>query len=144
MAARANSLLQQGRNFFFGKKKKKTFVSLVLLLGTTAAHAAPPPASAYADLYVPEGGDDTSALEADSPDRHADKIEVPVRLIDGRKDFVVSDRQTGTMDAALKASGKTEQTIYLPEADYTFSHTADRLALLNALGTFLAQSLGGS
>ena len=48
------------------------------------------------------------------------------------------------MESALKSAGKTEQTVYLPNADFDFSLPADRLAELNALDAFFAKNLGGA
>ena len=99
---------------------------------------------AFSDENLPAIGDDPGTLAAVSPDRHADQIQIPVLLIQGDKDFNVSAEQTKKMEAALKFAGKVEQTLYLPNADGDFSHPADRLAILNALETFLAHSLGGT
>ena len=99
---------------------------------------------AFSDENLPEIGDDTYALAAVSPDRHADKVQIPILLIDGQKDFDVSTEQTEKMESALKSAGKTEQTVYLPNADFDFSHPADRLAELNALDAFFAKNLGGA
>ena len=95
-------------------------------------------------FFPPKTGQDTAQLEATSPDQHADRIQIPILLIHGRKDFTVWVEQTEKMETALKAAGKTEQTIYLPNSDHYFSHPADRLAVLNALEAFLARNLGGS
>ena len=46
--------------------------------------------------------------------------------------------------SALEAAGKSEQTIYLPNADHQFQRPGDRLAVLNALEAFLSHNLGGS
>ena len=98
----------------------------------------------FSDENIPEIGDDTAQLEATSPDQHADRIQIPVLLIHGREDGTVSVRQTEKMEAALKAAGKSEQTIYLPNADHQFQRPGDRLAVLNALEAFLSHNLGGS
>ena len=99
---------------------------------------------AFADQNIPQIGDDSSKLEATSPDLHADQIQIPILLIHGRKDFTVSVQQTEKMEAALIAAGKTEQTIYLADADHYLGRPGDRLAVLNALGGFLARNLGAA
>jgi dipeptidyl aminopeptidase/acylaminoacyl peptidase len=92
----------------------------------------------------PKTGQDTGQLQATSPAQHADRIQIPILMIDGRMDYTVWPEQTEMMEAALKAAGKTEQTVYLPNADHFFTTPADRLAILNALEPFLAQNLAGS
>ena len=94
---------------------------------------------AFSDTDIANIGGNTGALAAVSPDRHADKLQIPVLLIAPTKDWDVPIEQTKKMEAALKAAGKTEQTLYLPDAD--FYRPAARLAELNALETFLAQNL---
>lgn len=86
-------------------------------------------------------GSDAAVLAASSPARHADRITVPLLLVQGRKDWVVPSSQAETMEAALKQAGKPAEVIYLPEADHFLSHVEDRAAFLTALERFLAAHL---
>lgn len=95
----------------------------------------------FGDANIPRVGDDSDQLEATSPDRHADLIQIPVLLIHGMKDFTVPVTQTQRMERALKEAGKTETTIYLPDSTHSLPHVADRLAVLNALEAFLTPVL---
>ncbi len=95
----------------------------------------------FSDENIPEIGGDRSALEAVSPALHADRIQSPVLLIHGKLDFTVPVRQTMLMEHALQSAGKTEKTIYLPQADHYFSHSGDRLVALQSLEDFFSQYL---
>ena len=97
---------------------------------------------AFSDSYHVDVGD-PGALAAVSPALHADRIRIPILLVQGRKDYTVPDTQTEEMAGALLQAGKTEQTIYLPEGDHYLSRRADRLVVLNALDGFLGKYLGG-
>jgi len=98
---------------------------------------------AFSDSNIPAIGVDSRQLEATSPDRLADHIQIPILLIHGKKDYTVNVRQTELMEKALQAAGKTEQTIYLPEATHYLERPQERLTVLNALESFLAANLQG-
>ena len=87
-------------------------------------------------------GEDSGRLEAASPDRHADKIKVPVLLMHGRTDFTVQVRHSERMESALKDAGKPVEAIYLDGADHYRLQYPARLAWLQALDRFLGTYLG--
>jgi dipeptidyl aminopeptidase/acylaminoacyl peptidase len=81
-------------------------------------------------------------LDAASPARHAERVQVAVLLIHGRDDSVVPIGQSRTMERALRAAGKTVQLVELEGEDHWLSDANTRLETLEALGPFLAQNLG--
>jgi dipeptidyl aminopeptidase/acylaminoacyl peptidase len=85
---------------------------------------------------------DDDARAAASPDRHADKIAVPVLLAHGKNDFNVSVTATERMESALKSAGKPVETLYFPKADHYMTNEADRLLFLQTAKKFLAANLG--
>ena len=88
-------------------------------------------------------GMDTNAtlLEAYSPTRNAEKIQIPVFLVHGRKDFTVPVEHTEAMSNSLREAGKTFEVLYLKEADHNLSHADDRISVLSALEKFLSVHL---
>ena len=86
-------------------------------------------------------GEDMSALRDHSPDYQAARYQIPLLLIHGEKDFTIPVTQSQNLEAALRRAGKNVQTLYLPDEDGSWSRISDRIAMLNALETFLAKSL---
>jgi dienelactone hydrolase len=80
----------------------------------------------------------TPDFAAVSPINAVDKIETPLLLIHGRKDATVLHKQSEMMNKAMRKAGKTVEFVSLPKADHYFSREADRLALLQNMGRFLA------
>jgi dienelactone hydrolase len=91
------------------------------------------------DLLMPAG--DFKGLQAASPYRAADRIQVPVLLVHGERDFTVPVEQSRIMATALKREGKPVETIYVEGADHYLERASDRMALLTALDGFLAAHL---
>jgi dienelactone hydrolase len=81
-------------------------------------------------------------LEKISPVYRASDIEVPVLLVHGRKDFVVPVGQSEELEKVLKTLGKPVQSLYLAEGDSLLQRGDDRVALLQALQSFLTARLG--
>lgn len=83
-----------------------------------------------------------SAAQLDyySPAQHAKSIQVPVLLFYGEKDpFRVHGQ---AMNDALVAAGKKVEFIRFPGEDGSFSLSASRIALLNAVDKFLEKHIG--
>jgi dipeptidyl aminopeptidase/acylaminoacyl peptidase len=78
---------------------------------------------------------------AESPHEHAADFKVPVLLVHGAWDTVVSVEQSKAMDASLTAAHKPHQLLVLPGADHTLSMEDDRAKMLTTLEAFLSANL---
>ncbi len=96
----------------------------------------------FSDANLPRVGNDNDVLDDTSPAKNAEKIQIPVLLIHGRKDYNVPVLETEDMEDALKSAKKSVKTIYFDEEDHFFMHEGDRTALLKAVEAFLATNLG--
>ena len=79
---------------------------------------------------------DTS-VDAFSPARLANKVNVPLQLIHGKDDVVVPMEQSNFMANAMKDAGKPVDMVVLPSEDHWLSRPATRTAMLAALIAFL-------
>ncbi len=77
----------------------------------------------------------------ESPNEHAADVQVPVLLVHGGWDTVVSVEQSKAMDASLTAAQMPHQLLVLAGADHTLSMEDDRAKMLTALDAFLATNL---
>lgn len=98
--------------------------------------------SLFTDANLPKFNNDNDVLDDTSPVKNAEKIQIPVLLIHGRKDYTVQAFESEDMEDALKSAKKPVKAIYFDEEDHYFLHEADRAALLKAVETFLATNLG--
>ncbi len=87
-------------------------------------------------------GDDVTALDANSPDKLADKINVPVLLIHGEDDQRAPFAQFKAMTAALDAAHKPYQTLVKPGEGHGFYDEKNNIDLLNTLQAFLEKNIG--
>jgi len=78
-------------------------------------------------------------LAAVSPVHFADKVAVPVLLIHGKDDTVVSPRQSQAMAGALRRAGKPVEFVTLPGEDHWLSTGAARQAMLEAAVGFVTK-----
>jgi dienelactone hydrolase len=78
---------------------------------------------------------------ADSPREHAADFKVPVLLVHGERDTVVSVEQSRAMDATLTLAHKPHQLLLLAGADHTITMEDDRARMFTALETFLSANL---
>ncbi|OYX93897.1 MAG: hypothetical protein B7Y74_08530 [Novosphingobium sp. 35-62-5] len=79
----------------------------------------------------------TPDFQAVSPINFIDRIKAPMLLVHGKKDLTVDHVQSQSMFSKMKDAGKDVELVSLPQADHSFSRTADREALLVALEGFL-------
>jgi dipeptidyl aminopeptidase/acylaminoacyl peptidase len=91
----------------------------------------------YWDRFIGVSGPDDPALEAISPIRHLDAIQVPVLLIHGRDDTVVPFEQSQVMYDALRKRKKDVQLLALKGEDHWLSRSGTRLQMLEASVAFL-------
>ncbi len=87
------------------------------------------------------GAPSMDKLQADSPHEHAPDFKVPVLLVHGDHDYVVTVDQSKAMDAALTAAHKPHEFVLLTGADHEISAEDDRTKEFTALESFLATNL---
>jgi dipeptidyl aminopeptidase/acylaminoacyl peptidase len=98
--------------------------------------------SRFADINLPRFDSDPAIIEANSPVLHADRIQIPIFLAHGRRDFTVSVADSEAMEDALRRLGKPVETLYFDDDDHYLFREEDRIAFLKALEGFLAANLG--
>ncbi len=98
--------------------------------------------SRFADLNLPRFDSDPAIIDANSPVLHADRIQIPVFLAHGRRDFTVSIADSEAMEDALRKLGKPVETLYFDDDDHYLFREEDRIAFLKALDGFLSANLG--
>jgi dipeptidyl aminopeptidase/acylaminoacyl peptidase len=76
-------------------------------------------------------------LDAISPIKHTDAVNVPVLLIHGRDDTVVPFEQSDVMLSAMKKAGKNVELVALKKEDHWLSRSETRLQMLKALVAFV-------
>jgi len=79
-------------------------------------------------------------LDSLSPAKHADAINVPVLLIHGKEDRIVSFRQSYDMASALKRARKPVEFVELTGEDHWLSRAMTRAQMLEATVTFLEKN----
>jgi dipeptidyl aminopeptidase/acylaminoacyl peptidase len=90
-------------------------------------------------LFRTQWGRMSRDFVAVSPINAVARIKVPMLLIHGKKDVTVKHGQSERMHTAMQRAGKASTFLSLPLADHYFVREADRLALLEAMGAFLAK-----
>ena len=76
-------------------------------------------------------------LQQLSPIKHVDAINVPVLLIHGRDDTVVSFDQSTAMLDAMKHANKEVEMVVLKNEDHWLSRSETRLQMLQSSVAFL-------
>ena len=87
-------------------------------------------------------GRDDAELDANSPDKLADKIDVPVLLIHGEDDQRAPFAQAKAMRAALDAAHKPYEWMSKPGEGHGFYDEKNRVDFYNALQAFLEKHIG--
>ena len=98
--------------------------------------------SRFADLNLPRFDSDPAIIDANSPVLHADRIQIPVFLAHGRRDFTVAIADSEAMEDALRKLGKPVETLYFDDDDHYLFREEDRVAFLRTLDGFLSANLG--
>jgi dipeptidyl aminopeptidase/acylaminoacyl peptidase len=89
-----------------------------------------------------EMGDDVADLDANSPDKLADKIDVPVLLIHGEDDQRAPIQQAEAMRAALDAAHKPYEWLVKPGEGHGFYDEKNNIERLTRLQQFLEKNIG--
>jgi dipeptidyl aminopeptidase/acylaminoacyl peptidase len=79
------------------------------------------------------------AVDAISPIKHIDVIDVPVLLIHGKDDTVVPFEQSQAMYDAMHRANKDVQLVELKAEDHWLSRSETRLQMLRASVDFLRE-----
>ena len=87
-------------------------------------------------------GKDDAALAANSPDRLASQIDVPVLLIHGKADQRAPFAQAKAMRAALDAAHKPYEWLAKPDEGHGFYDEANNVERLDTMQAFLAKYIG--
>ena len=87
-------------------------------------------------------GDDPTQLAANSPDKLADKIDVPVLLIHGEADERAPFAQAKAMRAALEAAHKPYEWLVKPKEGHGFYKEENLVDMYNHLQEFLEKNIG--
>jgi dipeptidyl aminopeptidase/acylaminoacyl peptidase len=82
-------------------------------------------------------GPDDPSLDAISPIKHLDRVNVPVLLIHGKDDTVVAYEQSEIMLKALKKANKPVELVTLKKEDHWLSRSETRLLMLQSSVAFL-------
>jgi dipeptidyl aminopeptidase/acylaminoacyl peptidase len=94
----------------------------------------------YWDRYMGAKGQADPHLAAISPADHADKVSIPILIIQGKDDTVVPFEQSQIMADALKKAGKPYDFVVLTHEDHWLSHGDTRLQMLQTTMDFLAKN----
>ncbi len=93
--------------------------------------------SRYWDRYMGVAGPDDPALDAISPIKHIDSVNVPVLLIHGKDDTVVPYEQSEVMLKALTKANKKVDLVTMKKEDHWLSRGETRLLMLQSSIAFL-------
>jgi dipeptidyl aminopeptidase/acylaminoacyl peptidase len=94
----------------------------------------------YQDRYMGAKGQSDPHLAAISPALHADKVTIPILIIQGKDDTVVPFEQSQIMADALKKAGKPYDFVVLNHEDHWLSRSDTRLQMLQATMDFVEKS----
>jgi len=89
-------------------------------------------------------GDDRKELDAGSPLRSANKIEVPVLMVHGTADIQVVIDHSRKMAQALTREHKPNELVVIDGGDHALHRSAWRLTLYSRLESFLGEHLAGA
>jgi dipeptidyl aminopeptidase/acylaminoacyl peptidase len=93
------------------------------------------------DVLIGDSWDDSDYLEAVSPARHADEIEIPVLLAHGTEDWRVHEKHLLKMESAIeKAGGEVESYRYAGEV-HGFVDERNRIDFYQRLAAFFERHL---
>jgi dipeptidyl aminopeptidase/acylaminoacyl peptidase len=87
-------------------------------------------------------GKDPKELAANSPDKLADKIDVPVLLIHGEEDQRAPFAQAKAMRAALETAHKPYEWLTKPHEGHGFYNEQNLVDMYNHLQAFLEKNIG--
>lgn len=96
------------------------------------------------DAWVEHLGDPEISqqyIESISPIHHVDKIKIPILLIHGKSDRVVSYKQSKSLAKALKKNGNKPETLFIGWHGHSSSDLKGRVKTYSKIEKFLAEHL---
>jgi dipeptidyl aminopeptidase/acylaminoacyl peptidase len=87
-----------------------------------------------------KGGD---YLEKCSPLNHLDKVKVPLLLVHGKNDHIVSENESKQIYESMKRNNKEVIYILFPNEGHRFANFSNKMMYLNQAELFLSQHLHG-
>jgi len=87
-------------------------------------------------------GKDPAELAANSPDKLASQIDIPVFLVHGEDDERAPFAQAKAMRAALDAAHKPYEWFSVPGEGHGFYKPENNIALYNRIQAFLEKNIG--
>lgn len=81
-------------------------------------------------------------VEAGSPLQNVDRIRAPVLMFHGDLDLNVGVRQSRSMDAKLRAAGKSSELVVYEGLEHSLLDSDVRAGMLDRIAAFLAANLG--
>lgn len=117
--------------------------NLITLLNTI-----PPYWAAIRDIFNVRVGDpsdpeDAERLRAQSPFFHADRIRVPLLVIQGANDPRVRQAESDQIVVAARDNEVDVQYLVAPDEGHGFAGRENRIAMITAIEQFLAERIGG-
>jgi len=97
--------------------------------------------SMVAEWWAKSMGSDKDQLRRVSPQRHADKVRIPILLLHGLEDSVVPVEQSRAMHVKLQRAKCDVRFTELGGDDHWLSSASTRTMMLQELETFLARAL---
>jgi len=94
----------------------------------------------YWDRFMGAANVNDPSLDAISPDKFADRVDIPILLIHGADDTTVPFVQSQLMADALRRAGKSVELVTLKHEDHYLSHGDTRLQMLQASTEFLEKN----
>jgi dipeptidyl aminopeptidase/acylaminoacyl peptidase len=91
----------------------------------------------YWERFMGASGPNDPVLDAISPIKHIDALDVPVLLVHGRDDTIVPFDQSSVMADALRRANKDVEFVTLQHEDHWLSRSETRLRMLQACVAFL-------
>jgi len=88
-----------------------------------------------------EAGAERDKLKREAPLANAAKINIPVLLVHGTKDWQVQVDHTEALDSELKKNKKAVTTVIIKNAGHDLERKSDRITLLKSVEDFLAENL---
>ncbi len=115
---------------------------LHLMLAGTKPHSVEPesPATRYWLRFIGAQSVDDPLLLTFSPITYADKVTIPILLVHGSLDTVVSEAQSTRMADALKKAGKDVSFVELGSEDHWLSRAVTRTQMLEAVVGFVEKN----
>jgi len=101
-------------------------------------------AAAFGDKATRQGqiGSDAEKIRNDSPLQNVAKVNIPILLVHGVKDWRVQADHSRDMAKALERARKPNELVLIKGAGHDLERKSDRMTLLKEVEAFLAKNMG--